>query len=137
MSMQRELAKGRFRYIVSGRGNDPEVNTTLCEKLRRDFNLVLPVWSEDDQPESYWAKVEGVIETRKGWQVMRWLTVGTFPFAKMSMFADLDPAVWPEGALLDHFVVQDVLLGRDPEGLVLEERDVDSPLFDEIAPLLI
>ena len=137
VQIRREVVKHQYAYQVSADGADPEVNSTLKERLRRDFGIHMPDLEEGDTPEIYWAKVHALVETRRDWKVVRWITLGIFPFAKMSMYMDLDPAHWPDPSkLVQHTVLQDILLGKDHE----PGDSAGTASFDEYAgdaPLLV
>jgi hypothetical protein len=100
LEMQRELSRGQYQYAVASQGEMPQVNITLAERLRRDFGLALPDLAEGETPEGYIARVQGLVEGQKSWRTRRWVTIGLFSFARISMYNDLDPALWPEQAPL-------------------------------------
>ncbi len=138
VQLKREVKDHQYCYSCTSEGLEPDINQTLLERLWRDFKFRLPNLEEEDTPETYWAKVESIVETRRGWKVHRWVTFGIFPFGKMAMYNDLDAANWPEDSpLYQHRLLQDVLLGQHPDaGLIpvesfarLEEYETKSPLL--------
>lgn len=138
LHMTRELKKHIYVYSVSGNGDGPEANITLREKLRKDFSIKLPDLDEDDTPENYWKKVEDAISHQKRWKVRRWASVGIWPFARMALYHDLDPKRWPdESRLVQHPVIEEILIGRERAETECEIYDIDHPAIEEQAPLLI
>ena len=55
--IERSSERGQYRYLISSHEDEIEVNPCLREKLRRDFDLNLPDFEEDDSPEAYFQKI--------------------------------------------------------------------------------
>ncbi len=105
LDINRELARGQYQYTIRSTGEDVRVNVAVAERLKRDFDLVLPQFDEDadETPETYFAKVQTVIESKQSWKMRRWITVGLFSFARIAMYHDLDPDKWePHGGIGSH-----------------------------------
>ena len=139
VEMRRELQRGEYRYTIASTGDEPVMNITLAERLRRDFGLGLPVLAEEDTPETYFEKVAEMAEARKRWRVRRFITVGHFAFARLVMYQDLNPEQWPEGRKLEqHGVISDLLGGTDrDEPVFADEYDIDDPRVENAVPMLI
>lgn len=104
LHIDRELVRGRYQYAVRSTGEPAIVNVALVERLRRDFQIELPPFNEEeDTPEKYLAEVQDVIGLQREWKLRRWITLGLFSFARIAMYQDLDPARWePKGGLHKH-----------------------------------
>lgn len=113
--LDREPVRGRYRYTLSGRGEEVIPNMALREMLRQRFAIELPSLEEDDSPERYFAKLQQILEHNKRLRVRRFVTIGIFPFPRMALWADLDPDRWPQSTLLSHREVS-VLLGARAAG---------------------
>lgn len=139
LEMRRELQRGEYRYAITSSGEEPVMNITLAERLRRDFALGLPSLTEEDTPESYMAKMAEIAATKKKWRVRRFITVGHFAFARLVMYQDLDPMRWPKGSELDqHSVISDLLAGTTHDGPIFaDEYEIDDPRVENAVPLLI
>jgi very-short-patch-repair endonuclease len=137
LSIQRRLEGHEYVYAIAGNGDEPQINLALREKLKADFGLALPDLAEDEAPETYMARVAQAFEREKRWKVRRWVTVGIFPFARMALYHDLDPARWPAGrGPLAHEVISDMLIGRE-SGASDEESEIDDAVLAQKLPLLI
>ncbi|MDT9547561.1 MAG: DUF4011 domain-containing protein [Chlorobium phaeovibrioides] len=117
---------GTYQYSVLHNGEDLADNHTLLEKMRRDFMLTLPEYREDEAPESYFARIEQTIATKRRWKVRRQLTLGMLSFGKLAIWADLDPKKHP--GLLQSELVKSIFSGRDGSGGGLNAEDY---LIDE------
>src|SRR5262249_34887550 len=89
-----ELQNAEYRYFITGRNDEIEINVALRELLKQQHAIELPEWNaseeESDPLGTFLAKVEGVIGARRDWQVRRYATVGLFTFSTLVMYKDLD-----------------------------------------------
>ncbi len=132
--------RSRYQYFLAGVGDEPQVNLTLSERLKRDFKIQLPELGEDEQPEAYLVRVqEEVCKDRKRWGVRRFVTLAHFPFARLSMFNDLDETLWTKaGALASRPLVQQLLGGSEAgSSIFADEHDVDAPEIAAKATLVL
>jgi len=103
-----------YQYSVMHSGEDLAENHTLREKLRRDFMLNLPDFSEEDSPEAYFARLDQAIRNKSRWKVRRQITLGMLSFGKLAIWSDLDSKKNP--GLLAHDLIQSVFSGGGGEG---------------------
>ena len=85
------------------RDDDMVTNLPLQERLRTDFGIVLPEVAEEEgwTPGRYAAAVADRVAACPRWSVTPdAMQLGFFSFAKLLMLRDLDPANWPDDALL-------------------------------------
>ena len=115
-----------YRYSISYSGDDICENHTLREKLSRDFSLQFPDFSEEDEPGTYFAKVEQAVQKKKRWKVRYQLTIGFLSFGKLAIWDDLDPKKWP--SLLKNDLLNKVFSGGSTKGVNLfpEDYDIDN-----------
>jgi very-short-patch-repair endonuclease len=147
LNMARKTEQGRIGVELSGE-SDPEVNTTLCEYLKKDFHIVLPAFTTPAEADTY--RLDGtprspsddataleswlnsVAESIKGkrrWRVRRFVTIGTFPFSRIGLFKDLEASTWQDDELIAHELVARLLGGRGRyEGETGESGSEDYPL---------
>lgn len=119
LDIERELVRGHYQYMVQSAGevrsagDDALVNVALRERLKRDFDIELPSFNEEeDTPEKYFTAIQKVIERHKAWKVRRWVTIGLFSFARIAMYEDLTPDRWKEqGGLHKHAGLSRILGG--------------------------
>ena len=127
-----DRSTGTYRYNVLYTGEELAENLSLREKLRADFNLELPVFTEEDSLEIYYKELERAIEGKPGFSLRRQATVALVSMTKMLLVRDLDPKNWPPGvtasSLVEHNIVRMVFEGRqhEGEGGASEEYDVDQ-----------
>jgi len=95
LEIERMSYRGRWRYFVRASGDDVTHNITLAERLKQDFSLETPPFSEDDSPESYFTKLESLISAQNQWRLRRFLTFGLFSFGRLVMWHDLAIMKWP------------------------------------------
>lgn len=96
-----DIVRGKRKHFVASVGDGAQGNVALAERLKRDFGIVLPEVADEETPETYMRRVADVVAPMKGWRVRRWMTLGLFSFARISMYHDLDRARWTGAAALD------------------------------------
>jgi very-short-patch-repair endonuclease len=143
LSMPVNLARGRldpesrtYIYDVSYSGEDIAENFTLREKLRQQFRLELPPLEEEDDPESYFAKIQAAVSKRRNWGVKRRLSLGFLSFGKLAIWADLDPE--RAESLLSSELLRDIFEGGRKEAsgaFHAEDYVIDSHADGEL-PLI-
>lgn len=97
-------------YTLTYSGEDIHENHTLVQKLKKDFQLELPEFEEADTPGQYFKKVQHAVRTRKRWVVRNQLTLGFLSFAKLAMWAELDPD--KNDHLLSNPLLHDIFSGK-------------------------
>ncbi|HTR17135.1 MAG TPA: DUF4011 domain-containing protein, partial [Acetobacteraceae bacterium] len=140
VDIDRRIVRSRYQYVLTGTGDEAEVNRTLAERLDRDFRIQLPLPTEDELPEAYLARVaEEVCQGRKRWAVRRYVTLAHFPFARLAMFHDLDETAWAEAGGLASRPLLLRLLGGGASGgaLFAEEHEIDAPSVADRVPALV
>lgn len=108
-----------YTYLLSYTGEDIETNLSLAEKLKIDFDLILPDLGDCKTPEEYLEAVVNTVSHKKRWRVAREMVLGLFSFSKLLMYRDLDPAHWP--TLTEHQNISCILAGRE-EGDYCDDR---------------
>ena len=142
IDIERKLVYSKYQYNIGSLGEETNVNGTLSERLSQDFGLRLPSFGEDDAPETYFSKLEKVIKGKNRWRVRRFVVVGHFAFARLVIYNDLDPKLWPgEVGIAGNPNILELFAGRDKGdtdgGFSAEEYDVDNPAVASKVPLLI
>ena len=140
--IQRKLVNSNYQYVIAGLGEDIDINVTLSERLNDNFGLRLPKFEEEDTPESYFLKFEKVIEGHRRWRVRRFVVVGHFAFARLVMYNDLDPKLWPgDVGIVGNPNILKLFAGSEGDGQesshFAEEYEVDEPTVSRKVPLLI
>jgi transcription elongation GreA/GreB family factor/very-short-patch-repair endonuclease len=118
---------GTYQYSVLHSGEDLAENHTLREKMRRDFMLTLPEYEEEEEPESYFLRIEQAISKKRRWKVRRQITLGMLSFGKLAIWADLDSKKNP--SLLQSELVKSVFSGGEGGGgggLHAEDYHIDE-----------
>jgi hypothetical protein len=130
-----DRAQGRDGYVLSGRDDDIVVNVSLREKLRSDFDVVLPEIpeGEDWQPSGYFLSVREAVSRQRRFEVDQTAVgLGFFTFSKFMMWRDLNVDVWPNGSLIEHLLLG-VLLGEGGEfenepPIALDDEPIDHKI---------
>src|ERR1041385_3508778 len=111
VELERKTASDRFR--LRWREEDIESNLSLETRLKNDFAINLPAFTEQDDfnPEQYFDGVALAIDGAKNWEVLpNSITLGFFSFAKLLMYRDLDSKNWPNAQkLLSHSTISCLL----------------------------
>src|SRR5262249_52796589 len=90
-------------YLLRGRDDEIEANTSLREKLKTNFGIYLPDIPDDEQwkPSIYFDSVTREIGRQPRWEVDGHAAgLGFFTFSKFMMWRDLDAAAWANNSLL-------------------------------------
>jgi hypothetical protein len=132
---KKRTGDGQEFWVV---GDEAEVyeNKILAEKLRLEFNIILPKY-DGQGVEQYFAEVAEQSPRNMTWRIRRWAAIGVFPSARLAMYHDLDPSGWD---FASHQVVSTLFGGSDtghdaaPFG---DEYDVDDPEIEKKVPYLI
>ena len=103
-----------YQYTVQHNGEDLAENHTLREKLRRDFMLFIPEFGEDDEPETYFRRIEDAVKNKRRWKVRRQITLGMLSFGKLAIWSDLDTKKNP--GLTSHELIKSVFSGGSGGG---------------------
>ncbi|EPT8337745.1 DUF4011 domain-containing protein [Enterobacter kobei] len=139
---------GLYKFQLYYTGEDILPNLSLKEKLQADFGLALPLFNEEETPESYFASVKKVVEQHKPkWSVKRYGALSLLNFGKMMMYLDLDPARWPcdKRNILSHEVIRRFFTSQScgqensglPGGFGQHEYCIDSyPDIHDKVPLI-
>lgn len=138
VQLERKVRYGRYEYRLSGTGEDLQVNIALVEKLRQ-LGLELPALREDEKPESYFIRAEGVLEKGLRLTLRRFATLAVLPFPRMVLWKDLDPENWPEGTFAEHPLLPVLVSAKSADGQAVmgETLDIDDPEVAKKAPPLI
>lgn len=122
-------------FWVKGLGEDGEFNSVLAEKLRLDFNVVLPLFG-GGSIEEYLKLVREVSPPGLNWRVKRQVAFGVFPSARMAMYHDLDTSI---GSLAEHEILIKLFGGGASGGAspFADEYAVDEPEIESKVPCLV
>ena len=87
-----ELVRGEggALRLVEAPGLEPRFNQTLGEKLRREFDAVLPATGDELDLRVVFDAAEALAASHPGWRFDRAAQLGIFAFAKFVMWHDLD-----------------------------------------------
>lgn len=103
----------RATFDLRFRDDDVVTNQAIQERLRADFDIVLPDVPETDdwKPSDYVASVAEAISTKPRWSIeSNGAQLGFFSFSKILMIHDLEPMSWPGEAILNHPILRGLLV---------------------------
>ncbi len=142
--LERERGFGTTIYRLVFGDEALDTNYSLYQRLKHDFDITLPLLTDEPTPEEYLRQVEKAITrfTRDGWEVVREMSLGLFRFYKQVMWNDLDSSHWPQNLLLKNPTLQRVLLGarsdEQPPGQLTHYYDEDAPnKAGDLPPLIL
>lgn len=138
-----ERGTGHYRYSVAYTGEDIADNLSLREKLKADFTVELPAFSEGTSVEAYLEEVAKLARQRPQWRVKRQMMLALLSFSRMLLVRDLDPNNWPKSkdgasSLTGHDVVRMIFEGSEDEASLLtspDEYEIDGRSYGDI-PLI-
>lgn len=139
VTIGRELKNHTYRYYLEGsEGSDAVDNISLRERLK-DAAVAIPKVADDDDPETYLAKVARAISRKPRWKVLRQVVIGHFSFARLAMYEDLGEARWEDAPLEQQELLRDLLSGKaTPDADSNSDTlDVDDPNVEVSAPVLV
>ncbi|MCF6159122.1 MAG: DUF4011 domain-containing protein [wastewater metagenome] len=125
------------KFSVMSLGDATEYNTVLAEKLRIEYGLELPKFSEDMTPEDYFTEVAKLSPKGMKWRVRRQVAIGVFPSARMAMYHDLDTSTWnfADQPVIDNLFGRcDSAQGVTPYG---DDYNIDDPDIEIKVPLTV
>ncbi|MGK5024099.1 DUF3320 domain-containing protein [Janthinobacterium sp. RB2R34] len=133
VSLERGNAAEQFK--LKWRQEDHSSNLSLEALLERVHHLKMPAYEAGDEfdPLEYIEAVRDAVKSKEGWVVdCDDIVLGFFSFSKFLMYRDLDPAIWPEGALTN----QPLMRGLLSDGFAFEESTIpeDANLDEHISP---
>lgn len=135
VSLQRKSA--RAGYTLSATDDDPIVNPTLSEYLRRSFGITLPDLPDlTNLPEQYdlqrlFAETAEAVKAQEGWHVTTEIALSFFSFQKFVMYKDLEVNAAAFGA---HTLVQQIILRSGGSVRGLPEKVREAELDGEFPP---
>lgn len=120
----------RSTFDVKFRDDDIASNQALQERLRGDFGIAVPdPLPETDNwlPSGYFAAIANAVASKRRWSIdADAIELGFYSSSKLLMVRDLEPANWPNSALLAHPLLR---------GLLREGFANEPALFPETAKL--
>ncbi|MEH6790636.1 DUF4011 domain-containing protein [Parasphingorhabdus sp.] len=139
VEIERKVVRSRYEYTLSTHDEGLQINVALAEKMRQHWQLAMPELRPDETPESYFIRLESVLEQGHRLKLRHFATLCVLPFPRMVLWKDLDPDAWPENAFAGHGLLPGLLgaapMGGDPSPR--EPYDIDSPEWSDRAPALI
>jgi hypothetical protein len=137
-----DRATGAYRYSLSYTGEELTENLSLREKLKQDFNVELPDFTEETSIEEYYSDLNEAIEGKEGFKLRRNATLALVSMTKMLLVRDLDPMNWPgkgsDSTLTNHEIVRMVFEGGGIEHDISEDNEEHGVDFhsNENIPLI-
>lgn len=127
VSLKREAPpKGNpfYQFTISASGEEPSVNLTLIEKLKREYGINIPIAkfeAEDEEQselslDSYFLLVKELLQKSKPkWKIINDVNLCTLNFGKLVLYKDLQPENWAssEGRIDNHPLVNSICNGQE------------------------
>ena len=130
--------RARGRLQICRLPEEPIGNPTLCEKLRREYQVELTPLIDldtDDQGIDVPRLIRGVraaIQSKAGWEVLDVACIGQFTFNKFLMWKDLDEnaKILCENPVVRHIAERDSRFAASGREVSPDELDVGFPPAD-------
>lgn len=116
-----------YEYILEYTGESIDTNQSLAEKLKNDFNILLPELTEELSFNDYMSEVKRICNNKKNWKIKQEISLDFLQFNKILMYKDLDTDTW-DGLLDNNEVLNDLFLGKEMScgSYAPEEYDIDT-----------
>jgi len=126
----------RSGYVVRATDDDPMVNPSLAEYLRRSFGITLPELpdlseSTDYDVQELFARTTAAIANQRDWRVTTDIYLALFSFQKLVMYKDLEQNA---EVFADHRLVQQLITREGSTAIGLPEPVRTMPLDREFPP---
>lgn len=137
--LEQRVSRGRYEYKLSIGDEGLEVNVALQEKMRQQWGLEAPQLRENETPESYFVRLNSVLEQGRRLSLRRFATIAVLPFPRMVLWKDLDPSAWGEEAFGRHPLLPGLLSANSfsDDPAPLDAPDIDAEPIASTAPPLI
>jgi len=123
-----------YLYSINYSGEDVHSNQTLNEKMKQDFTLNLPEYSDEEEIGEYFTAISQAVKNKNRWRVRYQLTLGFLSFGKLAIWADLDPKKC--SGLLTHPLLNEIFSGGSGGvGQSAEDYEIDNHCQGEL-PLI-
>jgi very-short-patch-repair endonuclease len=123
-------------FKVVGTAEVGEINAVLQEKLRLDFGIVIPAFTEETNLEDYFQQIGNMAPKAISWTVRRQCVFGIFPSARIAMYHDLDTQTHSSGY---NASVTKLLAGSNSTAVSVFGDDylIDKPEVENKVPYLV
>ena len=127
VSLERATAKERYKLTYTQADLGP--NLSLAAKLKIEFSLILPEFSDELDIQEYFNQVATCIKDQPRWSVNEnEIALGFFSFGKFQMYQDLDSSNWPKNKKPEQHSLLQSLMGGGFSGdeTIINHLDTDS-----------
>ncbi len=103
------------KFYITPTGEELAANLSLREKLNLDYDKFhIPEYDPESEEtaSAYLTKVAEAIKDIPRWRVRPMMTLTLLSFSNMLLLRELEPQRWPDNALENHPLVQQLLAGR-------------------------
>ena len=81
--------EGKFETYLNPNLDEASLNSTLCYKLKHEYNINFPTYKPNDNLEKYFKKLEKEISKQDDWSIIYSSYIGLFTFSKIDIYNDL------------------------------------------------
>lgn len=137
--LNKKKKNNRYEFSLEYTGDGIDANSSLAEKLKNDYGIILPKLTEEFSYYEYLNEVNEVIKFQKDWSIKHEIAIDFLKFGKILMYLDLDENNWKDGiALSEKEVLKDIFIGKDMSGssLFAKEYDIDEDKLTNEIPLV-
>ena len=137
VSLEKDDKRARKEFRLALWEGGLEVNVALIEKARDHWGLQLPTLRPEETPESYFIRVQSVLEEGQRLTLRSFITLSVLP--PMVLWRDLDPAKWPADAFANHRLLPGLIGATEITGVQGDDSiiDIDDPAHAARVPALI
>ena len=94
IEIEKKRKPGGVEFIISARGDAPQLNLVLLELMKKQFSVSLPEYKEAQSVEDYIASIKEIDTEALKLKPRRQVAMGVFPSARLAMWNDLDTTEW-------------------------------------------
>jgi len=127
-----------YEYIIEYSGETIETNKSLAEKLKNDFDIKLPEFTEEINFEKYILEIQKICKNRKNWKIKNNAFLDFLQFNKILLYKDLDTNIWGD-LLYKNKILNDIFLGKNSTNISYApiEYNIDENQIANKIPLIL
>ncbi|MBS0236485.1 MAG: DUF4011 domain-containing protein [Proteobacteria bacterium] len=138
IELEKKQSKSGAEFYVTSNEETAAGNLTLAEKLRVDFNIILPEYRPGEPLGEYLKQIAEQKPKGLDWRVHYWSVIGIFPSARLAMYYDLAPETGWDFAT--HPILSKLFGGSQESAYTSpfgDEYNIDDPTIESKVPLII
>ncbi len=137
VEITQKILRNEIVYSIKVIEEDPIINPALNLRIKEDYKIYFPEFSNGVKIEEYHSKIREIIKHKYNWKVRNFLTLSILAYSKSLIYKDLDPEILENKEEEDYSLLLNFLDKNIIQNDIVEEFNPDSLLKGNNLPLLI